>query len=163
MARNEHLAVIMLDPFPKNEEFEIWPRHITIVPWFPCDDEAQLDETLRKVADKHQQFNVKAGKLEQWGKKEKYDVQIINDSGKLHQLHWDIFHSLEKNGFPIHQKDFLREKFKPHIALRNRLQRGEPYPLGKDIEITSFTLVKQIRLKKSGRMIKALVRDYQLK
>jgi 2'-5' RNA ligase len=160
--RNEHLVVIMLEPMPAGEEFEVWPRHITIVPWFPCDEPKRLDETLKAVAGRHQKFSVNADKVEEWGKKDKFQVQKIDDPGQLHRLHWDIFHSLQKNGFPVHQKDFLGQKYSPHMALRNRLQKGLALERGEVIRIDGFTLVKQIRLKGTGRMIKQKVKDYGL-
>lgn len=161
--RNEHLVVIMLEPVPLGQEFEIWEPHLTIVPWFPCDDADRLDKTLLAVAARHKPFHVEAGAIEEWGRRKKYLVQEIEDEGQLHRLHWDIFHSLEKNGFPIHQKDFMAEKFRPHIALRNRLQKGSALEPGTRIEIQNFTLVRQLRLKKTGRMIKSLKKNYQLK
>jgi hypothetical protein len=160
--RNEHLVVIMLKPVPLGQEFEIWEPHITIVPWFPCDDEDRLDKVLAAVASRHKTLSVKAGKVEEWGRKEKYPVQIIDSDWRLLSLHMDVFNSLEKNGFPIHQKDFMGEKYLPHIALRNRLQKGRELPQGKEIQIGKFTLVRQRRLKDSSRMIKSLVRDYEL-
>jgi 2'-5' RNA ligase len=161
--RNEHLVVIMLDHMPKAEEFEIWERHITIVPWFPVDDAERLDEVLRGVAQRHKRFSVKAGPVEEWGRrKEKYDVQKIDNDWRLQSLHQDVFNSLEKSGFPIHQKDFMGDKYDPHIALRNRLQKGNAMPEGQEIKIGGFTLVSQIRVKGSGRMIKSLVKDYEL-
>jgi 2'-5' RNA ligase len=160
--RNEHLVVVMLDKVPLDEKFEIWDRHITIVPWFPCDDENRLDQVLTGVAARHKKLAAKAGVLEEWGKKDKYPVQIIDDQGDLKALNKDVFESLEANGFPIHQKDFMGEKYQPHIALRNRLQRGKAFKSGEQIKIANFTLVKQARLKVSGRMIKTLVKNYEL-
>lgn len=162
MKRNEHLVVIMLDNVPRGEEFEVWERHITVVPWFPCDDEDRLDKVLAGVARRHQSFQAKAGEVEEWGKKQKYPVQKIDDNDSLVQLHLDIFNSLENNNFPVHQKDFLGEKYAPHIALRNSLQKGKAFEVGEKILIDRFTLVKQLRLKGSGRMIKTLVKDYEL-
>jgi 2'-5' RNA ligase len=160
--RNEHLVVVMLEPVPKDQEFEIWSPHITIVPWFPCDDSRRLDKTLSQVAKRHGRLSVKAGAVEEWGKKQKYPVQVIEDEGQLHELHSDVFDSLEGNGFPIHQKDFMGPKYMPHIALRNRLQRGKALKQGEQILINNFTLVKQDRLKGSGRMIKTPVKNYEL-
>ncbi|HEX5448121.1 MAG TPA: 2'-5' RNA ligase family protein [Candidatus Saccharimonadales bacterium] len=160
--RNEHLVVIMLEHVPTGQEFEIWNRHITIVPWLPCDDKERLDKVLEQVATRHKSFTVKAGKVETWGRKEKYEIQKIDDPGDLHQLHWDVFRSLEKNGFSVHQKDYLGEKYTPHVALRNRLQKGSALKRGQQIAVNKFTLVRQVRLKGSGRMIKSLVKDYEL-
>jgi 2'-5' RNA ligase len=152
----------MLKPMPIGQEFEVWEPHITLVPWFPCDDAAKLDSLLTKVAKKHKVFITTAGKVEQWGKKEKYNVQRIDDPGELQRLHWDIFHTLEKNGFPIHQKDYMAEKYTPHVALRNHLQKGNARTEGEEILINNFALIKQFRLKKSGRMIKSVVKEYEL-
>lgn len=152
----------MLESMTPGEEFEIWPRHITIVPWFSVSDEEQLDETLQELAKRHKSFEVKAGKVEEWGKQDKFEVQKIDDEGQLHRLHWDVFRSLEKNGFSVHQKDFLGQKYTPHISLRNRLQKGQPVKMDTSIDIKDFTLIKQERLKGSGRMIKSVVRSYKL-
>jgi 2'-5' RNA ligase len=152
----------MLKPMPAGEEFEIWEPHITVVPWFPVDDEKRLDKVLLGVAKRHQPLAVKAGKVDEWGRKEKFRVQKIDSDWRLLSLHWDVFRTLEKNGFPIHQKNFLGDKYSPHIALRNRLQKGRDFPRGHEIMIDKFTLVKQLRLKGSGRMIKSLVKDYGL-
>lgn len=152
----------MLDPMPMNEEFEIWDRHITIVPWFPVDDESQLDKVLQDVAKRHDRFTVRAGEVEEWGRKEKYEVQALDNDWRLLSLHLDVFNSLEENGFPIHQRNFMAEKYSPHIALRNRLQRGKGLPEGEELKISNFTLVSQLRMKGSSRMIKKLVKNYEL-
>ena len=153
----------MLEPMPIGHQFEVWPPHVTLVPWFPCEDAEKLDKILSDIAKKHKLFVTKAGKIEDWGRKDKFMIQKIDDSGELHRLHWDIFRSLEKNGFPIHQKEFLGEKYTAHITLRNHLQKGNAMERGEEILISNFSLVKQLRLKKSGRMIKSLVKDYELR
>lgn len=146
---------------PATKEFEIWPPHITIVPWFPCSDAERLDRTLQQIAAKYRPFLVRAGQIERWGSEEKFEVQLVEDEGQLYRLHWDTFHALEKNGFPIHQKDYLGDKYRPHITLRNRLSQ-QSRQQGEAINIKSFTLVKQSRLKKTGSMIKEVIRDYGL-
>lgn len=151
----------MVEP-PPTGEFEIWTLHITLVPWFPCDDEQRLDKTLSAVAKRHKPFKVSAGEIEQWGKREKFPVQLIKDQGGLHRLHQDVFDSLENNGFPIHQKDFLGDKYIPHLALRNRYQKSSNLPRGTVIGIENFTLIKQVRLKGSGTMIKSAAKKYKL-
>lgn len=153
---------MMLEPIPFGEEFEIWPPHITIVPWFPCEDGKKLDATLGKIAVRHKAFKTQAGKTEDWGRKDRFKVIIINDDGELHGLHWDVFRQLEKNGFPIHQKDYLGDKYLPHITLRNSLSKETRLKPGDHIAVDRFSLVKQDRLKGSGRMIKSLVKEYEL-
>ena len=145
---------------PPPREFVIWPMHITIVPWFPVEDEKKLDEVLQKVASRHEAFDVSAGREQEWGRKDKYQITLIKDPGNLHRLHWDIFHSLEKNGFPVHQKDHLGASFKPHIVQRNRNRRN--IPEGETIPVISFSLFKQLRQKKTGAMIKRLAKEYFL-
>jgi 2'-5' RNA ligase len=149
----------MVEPAPPRE-FVIWPMHITIVPWFHVEDDKKLDEVLLKVATKHEAFDVSAGKAQEWGKKDKFKVTLINDPGNLHRLHWDIFHSLEKKGLPVHKKEFLGASYKPHITQRNRKSRD--LPEGESIPVISFILIKQLRQKKTGTMIKAVAKEYFL-
>lgn len=147
----------MVEPAPPHE-FVLWPLHITIVPWFPADDSKGLDELLTKIASKHEAFIVTVGKREYFGKEDKLTVNLVNDSGDLHRLHWDVFHSLEKNGFPIHQKDHMGEKYKPHITHQGRRHLNE----GEELIVPSFSLVRQVRQKKSGTMIKEVAKEYFL-
>jgi 2'-5' RNA ligase len=161
--RNEHLIVIMLEPMPFGIEFEIWPLHITIVPWFPSNDQEKLNKILMQIANRHKPFIVSVGKLETWGKKDKYDVYLIDDPGELQRLHWDVFSTIEKNGFPVHQKDYLGEKYRPHITIRNDRQKNAYRPSsGEKLMIKNINLIKQVRLRKTGTMIKALAKEYQL-
>jgi 2'-5' RNA ligase len=159
--RNEHLVVVLIEQ-PTMINFEFWPLHITLVPWFPGYDEYKLDNILNNIAQRHKSFTVKAGDVEQWGKKEKFEVQKVGDPGNLHKLHWDVFNQLENNGFSIHQKDYLGEKYTPHLTLRNRYQRSFAFEAGTELKISNFTLIKQIRLKKTGTMIKSVAKEYKL-
>jgi 2'-5' RNA ligase len=152
----------MLESLPPRQEFEVWPPHITIVPWFPVDDKTKLDKLLSKIAQKHQPFEVKAGGIEEWGNDDKFEVLVIKDKGPIRKLHKDVFKVLEKNGFPIHQKDFLGAKYQPHVTLRNQEARTIHFELGETIHVSRFSLIKQDRLKGSGRMIKTVVKDYEL-
>ena len=149
----------MVEPAPPRE-FVIWPMHITIVPWFPVEDEVKLSTVLQKVASRHEAFDAAVGRTQEWGRKDRLKVAMIEDPGNLHRLHWDIFHSLEKNGFPVHQKDHLGASYKPHIALRNRKSRE--LPEGETIPVISFCLFEQLRQKKTGTMIKSMVEEYFL-
>ena len=148
----------MVEPAPPRE-FVIWPLHITIVPWFPCDDEEKLDSLLAIIASKHEAFIVNVGKTEHFGRKDKLTVNLVDDPGNLHRLHWEVFYTLEKRGFPIHQKDHMGEKYRPHITYQGRRHSLE----GDELIVDSFTLVRQVRQKKTGAMIKEVVKDYRLK
>lgn len=154
----------MLEPVNFNVEFEVWPQHITIVPWFPVKDEKSLDATLQSIAKRHKKFQLSAGRIEEWGRKQKYEVVTIDDeNGYLKMLHDDVFENLETNGFTVHQKDFLGDKYAPHVAVRNQIQKAQAeLKVGKTVEITEFSLVSQVRLKKTGRMIKKLKKNYEL-
>lgn len=162
--RNEHLVVIMLEAVPPDQEFETWPPHITIVPWFPCDNDRRLDKLLRGIAEKHRPFTARAGEIEEWGGKDKFKVLKIEESAELQGLHRDVFKGLERNGFPIHQKDYMDEKYTPHVTLRDGLEyESERLYRGRwALKVDRFTLIRQARLRGSGRMIKTPVRDYEL-
>ncbi len=158
MVRNEHLVVVMLEPMPLGVEFEDWPLHITLVPWFPGKDEIRLDEILAGVANKNQKFEVTVGEQVMFGPRKDIPVNLLVRDGDLYRLHWDVFQSLEKNGFFIHQKTHLGQNYRAHITHQKERHKKK----GEKLAINSFALVGQIRLKKTGRMIKAVVKEYEL-
>jgi 2'-5' RNA ligase len=159
--RNEHLVVVMVESATQ-KEFEIWPLHITLVPWFPCDNASRLDSTLKQIANKHKPFKVRTARVEEWGSEDKFIVQLIEDEEKIHDLHNDVYQKLENNGYPIHQKDYLGDKYKPHLTLRSRYQKSHKMPEGTEITIDKIALIKQIRLKRTGTMIKSVAKEYKL-
>lgn len=156
--RNEHVIAITLEPIKIGQEFIEWPLHITIVPWFPCDDEIKLDEILMGISQKHPAFTVKVGPLERFGPKKDVKVNLITPNSKLTKLHREVLKNLDKNGFEVHQKEYVGPGYRPHITH----QLHGHFDTGAKIEIDSFTLFKQVRLKKTGVMVKTVVRHYKL-
>ena len=158
-ARNEHVVAIMLEPVTVGQEFIDWPLHITIVPWFPCDDAEKLDSILADVAKTHAGFLVEVGEIEKFGPKKDIKVNLVKDSPELDKLHWTIFNILEKNNFGIHQKEYVGDGYKPHITHQPHGQKSKDEKL----KIETFTLVKQVRQKKTGTMVKTIAKAYKLK
>ena len=157
-ARNEHVVAIVLEPVAIGQEFIDWPLHITIVPWFPRDDAQKLDSILTNVAKTQSGFSVEVGEIEKFGPEKNVKVNLIKDSSGLNELHWIIFKVLEKNKFGIHQKEYVGNGYRPHIT-------HQPHGharLGDSFRVKSFILVKQVRQKKTGIMIKAIDKEYSL-
>lgn len=157
--RNENVVAILLEPVKIGKEFIEWPLHITIVPWFHGYDADKLDELLRGLATKHKPFMATVGQIERFGYKKDVEVNVIDDYEPLKRLHLDVFNTLENNNFIIHQKDFVGEDYRAHITRQPKSHKNE----GEVIEVKSFALVKQERLKKSGEIVKTIVKYYELK
>lgn len=158
-ARNEHVVAIMLGPISIGQEFIDWPLHITIVPWFPCGDSEKLDSILVDEAKTHASFLVEVGKIEKFGPGKNIGVNLIKDSPELNKLHWSIYTALEKNNFGIHQKEYVGDGYKPHITHQPHGQKRK----GEKLKIESLALVKQVRQKKTGTMVKSVVKEFELK
>ncbi|HEX5448257.1 MAG TPA: 2'-5' RNA ligase family protein [Candidatus Saccharimonadales bacterium] len=156
--RNEHLVVAMLEPIEIGKEFIDWPLHITLAPWFPCDDENKLDKILSEIAGRHSGFGVEVGGIEDFGGKNPVPVNVIVENDNLSKLHRDIINGLEASGFSIHQKEYIGEGYRPHVTHQKHARKSQ----GEQIKIESFGLAKQIRLKKIGTMVKTLVKNYEL-
>jgi len=157
-ARNEHVVAIMLEPVSMGQEFIDWPLHITIVPWFPCGDAKKLDRILTDAAGTQAGFSLEVGKIEKFGPKKNIKVNLMKESPMLDKLHWNIFNVLEKNSFGIHQKEYVGDGYRPHITYQ---PHGHSSP-GDQFQVKFFTLIKQIRQKKNGTMVKSAVKDYRL-
>jgi 2'-5' RNA ligase len=148
----------MVQPAPERE-FVVWPLHITVVPWFPVEDEARLDKLIGKIASAFEAFVVNVGNTEMFGAKKDLAVSLVEPSTQLEDLHQAVYHSLEKNGFHIHQKDFLGQNYRPHIT-----HQGKNRPTGgEELIVSSISLVRQLRQKKTGAMIKSAVKEYFLR
>lgn len=156
--RNEHVIAIMLESVSPADKFIEWPLHITIVPWFHCDATEKLDKFLHNVADKQTRFSAKVGQSHMLGKNKDVPVSLIDESPKLAKLHQKILEILEKNGYRVHQKEWVGENYIAHITHQ---LHGRKHP-GEKLKINSFTLVRQDRLKKTGTMVKTIVKSYEL-
>jgi len=160
-AKNEHLIVLPVEPLAKYNKFVNWPLHITIVPWFNCpsEDYPKLDKLLSDITNKHYKFCLEVGEIASFGWHGKeFLAQLIKPNNDLKQLHLDIFNTLETNGFPIHQKEYLGDAYKPHFIYKMESK----YITGQKINVNYFSLIKQLRLKVTGTMIKELAKDYKL-
>ena len=157
-ARDENVIAILLERMPLNKEFIEWPLYITIVPWFHGYDAKKLDSLLVKISKSHKGFTAQIGPLEKFGHKKEVAVNVVDDCDQLDKLHLDVFNTLEKNDFIIHQKDFVGETYRAHITRQPKGHKNE----GDRIEVGAFALVKQERLKKSGAIVKKIVKQYEL-
>jgi 2'-5' RNA ligase len=160
MAKNEHLVVIPLEELKKSEQFVEWPLHITVVPWFAVEEERgqELDDLLSEIATRHHPIELIVGRLAMFGAHNDTPVNLIDPSQALTDLHLDVLNSLEANHFPIHQKEWLGDKYQAHIAH----QEDKFYTEGQHIQIANFALIKQLRQKVTGTMVKELEKDYLL-
>ncbi len=147
----------MVEPAPK-QEFIIWPLHVTVVPWFAVHDEGKLDHVLEEISTEHQIFIAHVGKTAMFGAKKDLPVNLLEESNDLISLHSAVYNSLELNGFYIHQKDYIGTKYQPHITHQGKKHMNE----GDEFIVESFSLVKQVRQKKTGTMIKQVAKEYFL-
>ena len=159
--KSEQLVVIPLEPLKKGRAFVDWPLHITIVPWFNCleTERQRLSDLLKAAAGRHHQFDSVIGQFEWFGKNQDLHVQLIVPNRQLNDLHLDVFNTLDRSGFPIHQKEYLGASYRPHLIYKpeNKLAAGDI------IKIDGFDLIKQLRQPVSGTMIKELAEEYKLK
>lgn len=155
--RNENVIAILLEPLQLDREFIQWPLHITIVPWFHGYDEEKLDLLLAGLAKAVKPFSAVVGDVEKFGPKKDVAVNVIDDNSDLIKLHEIVFNELERNGFVIHQKDFVGDKYRAHVT-RQPISNAN---FGDELEIKSLTLIKQERLKKSGVVVKKAVKEYE--
>lgn len=154
----ENIVAIVLERVQLGKEFIEWPLHITIVPWFHGYNPKKLDELLESLASRHQPFSATVGKIEGFGPKKDVKVNVIDDCPELDNLHLDVFNKLEENGFIIHQKIFVGRGYRAHITRQLHAWLDEK----KKIRIGSVSLVRQERMKKTGQIVKTIVKNYEL-
>jgi hypothetical protein len=156
--RNEYVVATLLEPVEIGKEFIEWPLHITIVPWFQCNDDKKLDALLTEIAEAKKNFVVKVGEDGKLGLKKDVPVNLVEINPNMIKLHWSVFKTLDKNSFSVHQKQWVGDNFLAHITHQSHGQKHE----GDVLAIKSFTLIKQVQQKKTGVMVKSTVKNYEL-
>src|SRR5579863_241943 len=119
----------MLESCELGQEFEEWPLHVTILPWFPATDEAKLDEILGSFARRLKPFFIEVGGVENFGAKKEVAVNIVKPNRTLIALHKRVRKTLDEANMAVHQRDFVGSNYRAHITqqLHAKTHEGEKY------------------------------------
>jgi hypothetical protein len=146
--------VFLLDDLPIGEEFQPSVLHLTIVPWFVVDiPQEEVITTFESYFSGFTRFKINICRNIKLGPR-KVSVNLVEDDGQLHHLHFKALSWLEhiESRWAV-KNPFVGENYKPHI----RRRRSTNIKPGQTITINSLSLVKARRTEDGQRKVAARV------
>lgn len=134
---SQYLLAFMVEPL-SDEPFSVWPLHITLMPWFSAEDEAELTKSLQQDIAKLRVIEVKIGRKTWFG----YDlpVRLIEPKTELRRLHNALLIAVKRAGGELRAKTYTGVKYAPHITVRGqRTIEG-----GHKLIIATLALIKNL-------------------
>ena len=133
MNSHPYILVVFLRDLPKGYEFERWPHHITLLPWFKADREAL--ESLADLAGQYLPMTVEMTKTANFGVRDDILVRLV-ESDALVSLHKKML-SNRDGILGLANGRYVGEEFKPHVTLQGK---NDPEP--GSIAINRISLIK---------------------
>lgn len=110
----EYMLAILVAPYKAGDSFQLWPLHITLVPWFKVSDVGSLKRQLKSLLAARPAFQVQVGEAQRWRSR---SVYIINASTELLKLHNRLLAVTAEHVVQPTKFKFVGPHFKPHITL----------------------------------------------
>jgi len=130
-----NILVAFLEEFEPGYEFERWPHHVTILPWFKADKEAL--SSIEQIASGHLPITVELGKTAMFGARNDILVRLV-ESDPLQKFHRALL-SGRKGLLGLINSSYSGDNFRPHVTLQ-----GQNDPESRTITIKRLALVKHI-------------------
>jgi 2'-5' RNA ligase len=124
-----YILVLLVEDLPNGAEIDIWPPHVTILPWFSS--ELGHEETLEYLERSFERTDFKpvdTAVLDEkmFGNRNNIPVDLVELTPELKQLHLSCL-NLMKKPLKLESGNFTGQNFKPHITKRrpSNLKNGQ--------------------------------------
>lgn len=110
------LLAVMLEPMAVGRRFNLWPAHITVLPWFSAPDSARAAAAFGAELGALSPFEAAVGDLASFGQRAR-PVRLVKDTPPLRELHQRALTIAADNNWPV-QGRYTGAYFRPHITIR---------------------------------------------
>lgn len=145
-----------VDPMLEGRQFDEWPLHITILPWFyesEVDSIRNIEIAAESMRSCRIALGAKAikllGRVEMFGDGLDVPVRRINDSTSLGVIHGMLLGQFHEK---LEDKTYIGGNYNPHLTIRENNDPGE----------ASEILVNKISLVEYGRPAKTVIKNFEL-
>jgi len=142
------------EPLGLDYEFEDWPLHISILPWFHRNKEiavAELELAVVHMKSCRIALGAKAlDSVEFFGVNEDIPVRRVKDCTSLGVMHGMLLSQFQLD---LEDKTFIGGAYNPHLTIRENEDPGE----GFEIDIKDISLVEY------GKPVKKVVQTFNLR
>lgn len=109
----EFVVVAILDKASVGDKFQMWPLHLTILPWFESGSVEEAVELLKPTTKEHEPVKVTLGDFAKYGANR--TVRLIKPSPSLNELHKQLLRAVQASGWSIRGR-YTGEHFSPHVT-----------------------------------------------
>lgn len=117
------LACLMLEDEPLLQEFNKWPLHITLVPWYEISNSKlpEFLEYLENTAKDIGQVKTVTDKIDYFGRNRNIMVRTIQRNDQLERLHKGVLKAMDTCGECVVSKC---STFRPHVSVLSKQDVG---------------------------------------
>lgn len=136
----EKLVLISsLENLEKGDDFDEWPLHVTIMPWFtvPKELERSFINAMENRMYETRPLKVVGDTDEYFGPAKTVHVRTLRNIGALASLHSRTLETLTRSG-GIVDSPYIQEYFRPHITYQN----GHSIKENQEVELTHMQLLR---------------------
>lgn len=119
MKKHRYLLANLIEKQQVGEEFQKWPLHVTLMPWFEFENEVLLVEKLDTLFSTMDSFLYLGGEQDMFGPKKNVPVFKVKNNSPMRTVHKQIMTLLSELGAKI-DDPYVGDNFFSHITVRNR-------------------------------------------
>lgn len=109
------VLVYMVDDTPVGTRFQLWPLHMTLLPWFHAPDLGTVIQAVETIANRTPTIPVTVGERAHYGPNQKITVMTMNLPKQLQLLHKQLKHMTEQHGWEL-QGRYTGAQYSPHVT-----------------------------------------------
>jgi hypothetical protein len=151
--QNRVILVAFILPKPLHYEFDEWPNHITLVPYFNTNDYALLDTQLKDLTESVNPIAYEIGETDFFGANQKVKVSLIVKNMPLQDLHTKLLNVALQHDNKIDVRH-CGVNYIPHITHNESTVPSK----GDQRKIMEFYLVKKVTNGSKLKMISGIYR-----
>lgn len=147
-----------LEPLKVGDEYELWPLHVTAMPWFslPEDSLAPFDNTLRNLMHDFEPMTLVGDDEAMFGPEDAREVRVrtLRKIGAFAKLHASIQEVLRQYGGET-ISPFVGDLFIPHVTFQGQsgIEQDEEITL-EGLNLVSGDIEGARRVRKQYRFMK---------
>lgn len=113
----EKLTIISsFEQHQKGEQFEQFPLHVTLLPWFDVPYRQSLVNSVQNFATRQSPQEVKATDEALFGPNEDVRVRLLGRVGSLHAMHEELLEIVATQRGEVLNPEFIGDKYAPHVT-----------------------------------------------
>ena len=109
------MLAFFVDNVAVGTKFKKWPLHVSVIPWFKCNNTQKFYTQLKSIWHETGQIDYEIKDIEYYGKKQNIKVSSLKHSQELYDLHNTLLKLAQDYDSKMDVK-YCGENYTPHIT-----------------------------------------------